>query len=290
MLYLGVTLFSAGMGMVIYEHINQIGHLLLIIALFATCFVSFWYVLHKALPFSPQEIQHPQPAYDYIVLLAASLLICAQGYLAYYFKLSPSGITWLALVSTIILFASAFRFDHKGVLGMGITMHGTMLGLAITPSSVIADVTSNSNNHRHLITFMLFGLLLYGYARICDKYNIKQHFVLMFTQFGLNIALLTAVVGIINDSFLLAYILVIIAFCLLTYYEARKRQSFSLLLSTIAAAYISIMYLFITSFFKLASADKIEVITLGLFFVGLSTTGVIVLLMNHKKLLQRNGE
>lgn len=288
LLYLGVTLFTTGMGMVIYENINQIGHLLLIIFLFTACAAAYWYAFKKSQPFTRTLIQHPDTVYDYIVLLAASLVVCAQSYLVYHFQLGQSYITWLAFVSSIILFATAFRFDHKGVLGIAITLHGTFFGLAVTPTALLLNFKGDASNNLPLFTFLFFGLLLYGYGLICKRYNLKPHFNMLFTQFGLNISLLSMLIGVFNNGLL--YTPILAGVCTLTFYEARKQYSFALLLSTIIAIYIASTYLFASNFFRRLSGDDVSMLLFGLIVLGLLSTGVVVVLINHKKLLQPNGK
>ncbi|MEQ9414695.1 MAG: DUF2157 domain-containing protein, partial [Cyclobacteriaceae bacterium] len=44
MLYLGVLLFTGGIGILIYENIGSLGHIISILLLSTVCLVCFWYV------------------------------------------------------------------------------------------------------------------------------------------------------------------------------------------------------------------------------------------------------
>lgn len=55
MLYLGVVLFTGGIGILIYENIGDLGHLISILLLSVITLVCFWYVFTKGFPFSIEK-------------------------------------------------------------------------------------------------------------------------------------------------------------------------------------------------------------------------------------------
>src|SRR6476659_7332271 len=81
LLYLGVLLFTTGAGILIYQNIGELGHLLSIIALTLLTAACFWHVFMKGAPYSNSEVKGPTPYFDYIVLLGSLLFISVLGYL-----------------------------------------------------------------------------------------------------------------------------------------------------------------------------------------------------------------
>src|SRR5436190_20626810 len=69
LLYLGVMLLATGLGILIYQNIGDLGHLLSIIALTFIMIACFWYVIQKGLPYSNDKVKAPSPYFDYILLL-----------------------------------------------------------------------------------------------------------------------------------------------------------------------------------------------------------------------------
>src|SRR5690349_1843670 len=59
LLYLGVMLFTTGIGILIYKNIGDLGHLLSIVVLFALTGVCFWYSFNKAAPYTNEKIGAP---------------------------------------------------------------------------------------------------------------------------------------------------------------------------------------------------------------------------------------
>src|SRR4051812_36303042 len=81
LLYLGVMLFSAGTGILIYENIGDIGHVVAIVALALLTAACFLYAFRNALPYSSATVKPSTPYFYYIVLLGSLLFISVQGYL-----------------------------------------------------------------------------------------------------------------------------------------------------------------------------------------------------------------
>jgi len=58
LLYLGVMLFTTGAGILIYQNIGSIGHIISIIALTILMVVCFWYVVKHEAGYSPSRFSH----------------------------------------------------------------------------------------------------------------------------------------------------------------------------------------------------------------------------------------
>src|SRR5678816_686876 len=91
-LYLGVMLFTAGVGILIYKNIGDLGHLISIIVLFILTAVCFYYAFTKAVAYSNGKTKPPTPFFDYIVLLACLLFISVLGYLQFQYALFDEGM------------------------------------------------------------------------------------------------------------------------------------------------------------------------------------------------------
>lgn len=71
MLYLGVMLFTTGVGILLYQNIGEIGHIVSIITLIILTLVCFGYAFKHALPYTNEQVKSPNVYYDYIVLLGS---------------------------------------------------------------------------------------------------------------------------------------------------------------------------------------------------------------------------
>src|SRR5664279_4783741 len=83
LLYLGVTLISTGLGILIYKNIDTIGHQVILAAIALITIGCFYYCRRFALPFSWRKVPAPNAFFDYILLLGCLTMITFIVYLQY---------------------------------------------------------------------------------------------------------------------------------------------------------------------------------------------------------------
>jgi hypothetical protein len=244
LLYLGVMLFTTGMGILIYKNIGDLGHLLSILVLFALTGVCFWYSFTKAAPYSNEKIKAPTAVYDYIVLLGCLLFISVLTYLQFQYEIFDDALGATTLVTAAFFFYAAYRFDHLGVLSLGITAFASFWGISASSQKWYSgDFFSESNHH---ITALIFSPLLALVAVLLDKRLIKQHFTFTYLNFCILMFLIAALAGVF-DSYngYAVYILLLYAGCALTVYAAKWKKSFLFLIYAFVAGYIGTTYMLI---------------------------------------------
>src|SRR5258706_14015063 len=64
LLYLGVMLFTTGAGILIYQNIGSLGHIISIVALTLLMLVCFWYVFKLESGYTHNAIPSPTPDDD----------------------------------------------------------------------------------------------------------------------------------------------------------------------------------------------------------------------------------
>ncbi len=240
-LYLGVMMFTTGMGILIYQNIGDLGHILSIIALSILSMACFWYAFRKALPYANAEVKSPTHYYDYIVLLGSLLFVSVQGYLQFQFGILNENLGISTLVTACFFFYVAYRFDHAGVLSLGITALASFWGITASPRKwYSADFLSGSDLY---ITAIVFSTVLAAVAIGLDKKQVKEHFTFTYLNFCLLIFFIGAVTGLFSSEMYGIYVLVIYAGCAFAYYVARWKRSFLFLLYAFLAAYTGTTYL-----------------------------------------------
>ncbi|HEY3430626.1 MAG TPA: DUF2157 domain-containing protein, partial [Cyclobacteriaceae bacterium] len=109
LLYLGVMLFTTGMGILIYENIGELGHLISIIVLTVLTIICFWYAFKHARPYTPEQVTSPTPYYDYILLLGSLLFISVQGYLQFQYGILDYALEYSTLITATFFFFIGYR-------------------------------------------------------------------------------------------------------------------------------------------------------------------------------------
>jgi heme/copper-type cytochrome/quinol oxidase subunit 4 len=280
LLYLGVMLFTAGMGILIYENIGDIGHIVSIIALTVLTIVCFWYTFKHALPYTNEQVKSPTPYFDYILLLGSLLFISVQGYLQFQYALLTYAMEYSTLITAAFFFFIAYRFDHLGILSLAITALASFWSISVSPQQWYSgNFFSDSELH---IVGIIFSIVVTCIAMLLDKKSIKKHFTFTYLNFCLLIFFVANVVGMFDEGLYGIYLLLIYAGCVFTYYMARWKKSFLFLLYAFIAAYIGTTYLLADTIFD-------DLFELWFFYSIASCGGFIYFIIKYKNYFTRES-
>ena len=245
MLYLGVLLFTGGIGILIYNNIDTIGHSVIIAILNLVTIASFYYVIKNKIAFSFEAIKNQQPFFDYIVLLANILLGIVVGYLQFMYKIFGDIYFLPTLIPTIVYFISAYIFDHKGVLSMAITGLAATLGLTLKPNQILNN--DFYNNQQIIILSVLLSLVFVVYTIYSTKISLKKHFNFTYLQFALHLFFIACLFGGASNIYFLYLVFVVAVFSYFVWLGFREKY-FSLVLFSYFYSYIFSIVFFVKFF------------------------------------------
>jgi hypothetical protein len=276
-LYLGIILFTSGIGIIIYENIDTIGHQVIIAAIAALTGACFYYTAKHSLPYSHQEVKNPNKFVDHVLLLGCTLFLALEGYLQFQYNVFGSRYGLAIIIPTIVFFFCAYRFDHRGALSMAITGLASWLGLTIAPLSILSD--NDFTAERILVTAVALGVVLVVIGWLSDQKGLKRHFSFTYMFMGGNLASIAAMIGLFSHDLKIVYFAIGIALSAFFVYRARYAHSLIFLLMGVIYGYSVITY----SIFTTLGEDA--AFALGTFYFLFSSIGVIFFLLNFKKFL-----
>ncbi|WP_343673926.1 DUF2157 domain-containing protein [Chitinophaga sp.] len=291
-LYLGVLLLSGGLGILVVKNIDTIGHQVVLLAIALACIGCFYYCFRKKLPFLWGKVPAPNPFFDYILLLGCLLFITFITYLqgAYgVFKFHYGTATFIPL---IVLFFSAYYFDHLGVLSLAITNLAAWLGVNVSPLTFI-EGTMYINMH-----LIITGLLLGGALLVVDYFTHylrkKPHFGFTYRNFGMHLMLLACVAAMFKSGFnsyeedasYLIWFVIQIGISYYIYREALKHHSFYFLLMMALYGYVGLSYVVVRLLFL---TDSIGGVYAGILYFIASAIGLIIFLVNSNKKIKHDS-
>lgn len=240
-MYLGVMLFTTGMGILIYKNIGEFGHMLAIGGLFVLTALCFSYAFKKAAPYHHDKVTTSIPYFDYVVLLGCLLFISVLGYLQFQFSLFDEGLGITTLITAIFFFYAAYRFDHIGVLSLAITALASFWSISVTPQKWYSGDFFDTNHIQN--TAIIFGLVLAGAAILLDRKGIKKHFTFTYVNMAALIFFGGALAGLFDGGLYALYLLVLAGGCVLAAYFAHWKKSFLFLLYASVCGYIGFTHL-----------------------------------------------
>ncbi|MFN4146095.1 MAG: DUF2157 domain-containing protein [Runella sp.] len=276
-LYIGLLLFTTGAGMLIYLNIDTIGHEALIAALAVITMGCFYYVYRHRQPFSWGEVNHEGKFADIALLLACTLFLSLEGYVQWRYEIFGIRYGLATFMPAVLFLYLAYRFDHRGVLSMGLTALASWVGLSVAPLEVLS---ANDFGNAHVInTAVIFGVLVVGLALWLDTKGFKKHFTFTYLLLAGNLLFVAALAGMFSLPYWPVFGVVVGTGAWFFFRYAQRTRSFLFLLMAFVYGYIAVTYLV----FKYMNNDLL--VLFGTFYVAASAAVVIAFLLGYKKLL-----
>lgn len=278
-LYLGITLLSGGLGVLVYKNIDTIGHQVILIFIALVTAGCFYYCLRNKPPFSRLQVAPPNAFFDYILLLGCLTFVTFIGYLQFEYAVFGEAYGLATFIPMVVLFLSAYYFDHLGVLSLAITNLAAWAGIAITPLRILRD--NDFDKDRIIYTGLALGVLLVLLGLTSERRNFKKHFEFTYANFGTNILFIAALAGLFTqDKIYGLWFLLLLGLAYLFYRQAIKKNSFYFLLIITLYTYIALCYVVVRVLWITSNYDAIFPVLL--YFI-LSAVGLIRLLMFFNK-------
>ncbi|HEY1193319.1 DUF2157 domain-containing protein [Flavobacterium sp.] len=288
-LYLSVLLFTSGIGILIYENIDSIGHIAILSLLLIVIAVCFYYCFKNSKGFQKEETTFEHPVLEYLVL-AGNILTCIFiGYLQFQYKPFGEHYGLATLVPTIVSFFCAYYFDNRSVLTIAVTGLAAYVGLSVTPQSLLDDNNFYANQSLSYSAILLGGLLIL-WTIYSKRISLKTHFTLIFLTFALHIISIAAISNFFDYNSLewIIFAFILLGSTFYFYKISHELKAMSLYVFMILYAYIGANLVLFRIFENVDFSDIWELLffLLPVYFVG-SIIMFIKLIKNfHKEIAE----
>lgn len=281
-LYLGVLILNIGLGYLIYQNIDSIGHVALITLIGGVSAFCFYYAIRRRRPFTAGETVSPTQYYDYVLLLGCLTFLVMEGYLQFQYNVFGTRYGLATFIPMVLFFALAYWLDNRGVLSLGITALASWVGITVAPQELLSKNDFSSSTI--VYTGVALGAFLILLPFISERLNFKKHFSLTYLNFGVHIGMISCLAGMMTlDNEIVFFPLLCIAVAFFLWY-ARTRGSFYFLVVAVIYGYIGITYLLISH----TDGLGLDFMFYLLYFI-LSCAGVILFLMNYKRFIKTDA-
>ena len=283
-LYLGVLLLTGGLSILVYKNIDTIGHQAILIFIALVCTGSFFYCIKNKRPFSINKVAAPSVYFDYVLLLGCLTFISFIAYLQFAYNVFGNRYGLASFFPMLLLFFSAYYFDHVGILSMGITNLAAWLGITVAPMQLLT--ANDFDNSIIIFTGLLLGILLMVMALFTDKKNIKKHFEFTYSNFGMHVLFVSSLAAMFRfERMYLLCFLLLMAVAWFFYRKAMRQKSFYFLLITTLYSYVAVSYVVIRLLSAIRNVDM-GAIYLGFLYFIASGIGLILFLTRTNKKLK----
>ena len=240
LLYLGVTMLSTGLGILVYKNIDTIGHQAVLVAIALISISCFTFCYRNKLPFSTKKVESPDSLSDYILLLGALSFLSFVGYLQFQFEFFGTRYGLATFIPMLFLFFTAYYFDHLGLLTMAIANLAVWMGITVTPKDLLEK--GDFNNVTVIYTYLNLGLLLLAMALASKRYLFKKHFSFTYQHFGIHLTFIALISGYFQHTFYpaLTWFIAITIAAGFIFQRAFKDKSFYFVLLAVLYTYIGV--------------------------------------------------
>lgn len=271
-LYLSVLLFTSGIGILIYNNIDSIGHIAILSLLLIVIVVCFYYCFKNSKRFQKHETTFEHPVVEYLAL-AGSILTCIFiGYLQFQYQPFGTNYRLATLIPTIVSFFCAYYFDNKSILTIAITGLAAFIGLSVTPQ----DLLNNSNFYQDQTlsySAIILGILLILWTIYSSRIQLKTHFNLIYLTFALHIisiATISSLFDYFEYGIWFLFLIVLAASSFYFYKISHELKAISLYVFMIIYAYIGINIFLVRIFDSINFSDVwvLFIMILPVYFIG----------------------
>ena len=283
LLYLGVLLFTGGLGVVVYENIDTIGHQAILTLIAACCTACFYYCFKNGLAYTNAKIKHHSPFFDYVLLTGCLLFLTFEGYIQFQYEIFGTRYGLATIIPAIAFFLLAYRFDNISILSMAITALAAWAGISITPMHLIDS--NDFTGHSIIYTAEALGVSLSVAGWVLTQKQIKAHFFYTYINFATHLLFVSTLAGLFlaEGAEILLWFVWLLALSAANTVFAKQEKSFYFLLIALIYTYVGLTYVV----FKFIDWSGDTVIWLGMWYFMASCTGIIYFLVNHKTIIAK---
>ena len=131
-LYLGVTLLTAGVGLLVKENLDRIGPVTIAAAIGIAAAACLAWVARTAPPFAWTAQPSPHVAFDYLLLLGALLVAADLAYVEVKFTPLGANWPWHLLIVALLAGGLAVRYDSRVLFTLALTTLAAWRGVSLS--------------------------------------------------------------------------------------------------------------------------------------------------------------
>jgi hypothetical protein len=259
-LYLAVLAFTTGIGILIYQNIDTIGHIAILSILLVVTVICYYFSFKNSTGFKREATSFANPIYDYLILAALLLTCIFIGYLQFQYTAFGSHYGLATLIPTAIGLFCAYYFDNKSILSIAITGLAAYVGLSISPQALLNNDFYDSNTLSY--SAIALGIVLILWAMYSNQIALKKHFTLVFLTFGLHLISISCLNNLFQ-SYWFVFFIILVASSYYFYKTSYQFQAVSLFIFSILYAYIGANIVLI----KIIAAINLGELIIPFFFV-----------------------
>jgi Predicted membrane protein (DUF2157) len=233
LLYAGVVAFVGGLGWTVTTWSQQLGDVVVLIALTAILAASLWCCFSRAPAWSRKQVAPPHLIFDYVLYLASLVWSVELAYVESRFHLLSGQWDNYLLATAALFFFFAYRFDNRFVLSLALSSLAGWFGLTISrwPSHEDAAYRQYA---------ILYSLTIIGCGALLWRRDVKAHFFGTYLNIAANVLFWAVLSGVFEHQGYLGWFLLLLAACGASLAWGLSRREFSFVAYAAVYGYIGV--------------------------------------------------
>jgi hypothetical protein len=220
-----------------------------------------------------------------VLLLGCITFISFIAYLQFHYNVFGTRYGLATFFPMLVLFFSAYFFDHLGVLSLAITNLAAWIGITVTPSQLLR--VNDFNSSTIIYTGLFLGAFLIALAFVSKQKKWKQHFEFTYANFGTHVLFVSCLSAMFHfEKMYMLWFLLLAALATFFYIKSIQRSSFYFLVVTTLYTYAGISYVIIKLLYLIPNRFSTEVVYLNLIYFISSAISLVIFLINSNKKLK----
>ena len=262
LLYLGVVALVAGIGWTIQSYLVRFGDLAILSGLTLIFAATLYYCFSKALPYSVGQVDQPGFAFDYVLYLGCLVFAAELGYLESQLHLLRDNWNHYLLLSSVVFFLLAYRFDNRFVLSLALSTLAGWFGIQLFESSMLGHSLRNAE--------LVYGTFVAISGTGLYQAGIKKHFLEAYLHVAGNVLFIALFSAMVERDVEWVYLLALVGLAALAIGLGVRFKRFAFVLYGVVYGYLGISARVI---------HAIDEFTGSMAYVAVSGTIVIVALV-----------
>ncbi len=262
LLYAGVLAFVAGLGWTVATWSQQLGDVVLLTILSAILAACFWYCFSRASAWSPAETPARNPVFDYVLYLGCLVWCVELTYLENRLGVLSGQWDLYLLVTAVLFFFLAYRFDNRFVLSLALSSLAGWLGLKISHWPSHQDAAYRQYALLYCLLVGVGGVLL-------QRRGLKPHFFGTYLNIVANVLFWTLLSGVFEQEGYGLWFLALLVACGVSLAWGLKSRQFAFVAYAAVYGYIGVSSVLIRGINGFTSILTYFVITAGVMLVAL---------------------
>jgi hypothetical protein len=273
MLYGGVLLAAAGIGLSVRQYFARLGDPVIIGTLSLLFLGSIVYCFRKGDDYTNEAVESPSITFDYALLFGCMIYSLDIAYIETQFHLFNTAWKNHLLISSALFLLLSYRFDNRLVLSLSLSTFAAWFGFTLSNMHMF-------DGQLYRIYAIIYGLILLAAGAALYRLSVKKHFLGVYLNFAAHFLFIAVLSGVFQYKLLSGYYAALIVLSAASAVYSLRKRSYVYLVYAVIYFYIG---------FSVVMLDHIDIAGFAFIYFIISSIAVVLGMFRLSKLFKERA-